>query len=53
LAVAYGLEEFLWCFILACLIIITTYVGACVEGIRFFQFFYLVGFIPHLVLIVL
>jgi len=35
LAVAYGLQEFLVCFILACLIIITTYIGALTEGLRF------------------
>jgi hypothetical protein len=53
LAIAYGLEEFLACFIIACIIIITTYIGAIVEGLRFIQWFYLVAFIPHLVLIVM
>ena len=53
LAIAYGMEEFLACFILACLIIVDVYIGALVEGIRFIQFFYLVAFIPHLVLIVM
>lgn len=53
LAIAYGLEEFLASFIIACLIIINTYIGALVEGLRFVQWFYLVAFIPHIVLIVM
>lgn len=53
LAIAYGLEEFLASFIIACLIIVNFYIGALVEGIRFVQWFYLVAFIPHLVLIVM
>jgi hypothetical protein len=35
LAISYGLEEWLASFIIACLIIIITYIGALVEGIRF------------------
>lgn len=53
LAVAYGLEEFLACFILVCLILVVTFIGAIVEGIRFIQWIYLVAFIPHIVLIVM
>jgi hypothetical protein len=53
LAIAYGLEEFLASFIIACLIILNTYIGALVEGLRFIQWFYLVAFIPHIVLIIM
>lgn len=53
LAFTYGFEEFLASFILVCLILVTAFVGALVEGIRFIQWIYLVAFIPHIVLVVM
>ena len=53
LAFTYGFEEFLASFILVCLILVCVFVGALVEGIRFIQWIYLVGFIPHIVLVVM
>ena len=53
LAFTYGFEEFLASFILVCLILVCSFIGALVEGIRFIQWIYLVGFIPHIVLVVM
>jgi hypothetical protein len=53
LAVAYGLQEFLICFILAAIIILVVLIGAIVEGLRLFQWFFLVAFTAHLVLIIM
>lgn len=53
LAVFYGLEMFLVCFVLAIVIIMVAVVGAIVEGVRFYQWFFYVGFIPQIILIVM
>ena len=36
LAVAYGLEQFIFSFALVCAIILLTFVGAVLEGLRFY-----------------
>jgi len=53
LAFTYGFEEFLASFILVCLILVSSFIGALVEGIRFIQWIYLIAFIPHIVLVVM
>jgi hypothetical protein len=45
LAVTYGLELFLWSFILVCLLLLVIIIGAIFEGIRFFQWIFIVAFI--------
>ena len=53
LAVAYALEEFLYCFVFAILIIAVTVVSFFLEGLRLTQYIFLVAFIAHLVLIIM
>lgn len=53
LAITYGLEEFLWSFILVCLILVVIIVGAAFEGLRFFQWIFIVAFIGQIVLVIM
>ena len=53
LAFTYGFELFLWSFILVILILLTAFIGALIEGIRFFQWVFLVGFTGQIVLVVM
>lgn len=53
LAFTYGFELFVWSFLVVCMITVTTFLGAMLEGIRFSQWVYLVAFIPHIVLIIM
>jgi hypothetical protein len=53
LAVAYGFQEFLIAFVLVGIILIVVLVGAILEGVRFFQWFFLVAFISQIVLVVM
>jgi hypothetical protein len=53
LAVTYALEEFLWCFVLVCLILVVFFIGAYTEGIRFFQWVFLVAFTAHIILVIM
>ena len=51
LAITYGLEEFLWSFILVCLILVVIIVGAAFEGLRFFQWIFIIAFIGQIILV--
>ena len=53
LAITYGLEEFLWSFILVCLILVVIIVGAAFEGLRFFQWIFIIAFIGQIVLVIM
>ena len=53
LAITYGLEEFLWSFILVCLILVVIIVGAAFEGLRFFQWIFIVAFIGQIILVIM
>ena len=53
LAFTYGFEEFIGSFVLVCLIIVTSFIGAVVEGLRFTQWIFLVAFVPHIVLVIM
>ena len=53
LAITYGLEEFLWSFILVCLILIVIIVGAAFEGLRFFQWIFIIAFIGQIILVIM
>ena len=44
LAITYYLEEFVWCLLLVILIIATVILAAIFDGIRFFQWIFLVAF---------
>ena len=53
LAITYGLEEFLWSFILVCLILVVIIVGAAFEGLRFFQWIFIVAFLGQIILVIM
>lgn len=53
LAITYGLELFYFSFFLVCAIILTTFIGAVLEGLRIYQFLFLIAFLPHIILVVL
>ena len=53
LAITYGLELFYFSFFLVCAIILVTFIGAALEGLRIYQFIFLIAFIPHIILVVL
>ena len=53
LAVAYALEEFMYCFVIAALIIALSVVCFFTEGFRLPQYIFLVAFTAHLVLIIM
>jgi hypothetical protein len=53
LAITYGLEEFLWSFVLVCVILIVIIVGAAFEGLRFFQWIFIIAFIGQIILVIM
>ena len=53
LAFTYGFQLFLWSFIFVLLILLTAFIGALIEGIRFFQWVFLVGFTGQIILVIM
>lgn len=53
LAVAYGLQEFLVCFILVGVMLLVFILGAIFEGVRFIQWFFFIAFVSQIILIVM
>jgi len=53
LAVTYGLELWLWSFIFVLLILLVIILGAIFEGIRFFQWIFIVAFIGQVILVIM
>jgi len=53
LAIAYGMKEYMYSFTLVCALILVILIGAVLEGLRFYQYIFIIAFVFQIVLVVM